>query len=160
MADINEILYRERCRTRGPYYDPVAMPFHRIVIGDSNRLNEEFVRTFRITHIINCAGPELDKKIVKPQNYECIDAVDSLSVNILDWYPKFKEALDRFLRDPTCLNVYVHCQAGMNRSVALTVAYIVRVFRVPLEKCVEKIVRQRPCVLTNSAFVEQLKKIV
>lgn len=154
---LEEIIARERPRSRGPYYDPNANPFPRIIVGDSQRLNKDFVKVFRITHIINCAGPELNRKdLVKPGNIECIDAIDSELVDIFQWYPKFKDAIERFLRDPFCINVYVHCQAGMNRSAFLTAAYIIKTFRVPIDRCIEKMVRQRPCVFGNPTFLKQL----
>ena len=52
--------------------------------------------------------------------------------------------------------MYVHCQAGMNRSAALAAGYIVRKFGVPVEKVVQTMASQRPCVLTNRAFQKQL----
>jgi protein-tyrosine phosphatase len=66
--------------------------------------------------------------------------------------------MDRFLRDPSCRNVYVHCQAGMNRSATLVIAYIVRRFRAPLHGVVEHVARQRPCILTNMHFQDYLCK--
>lgn len=155
--ELAEIISRERVRSRGPYHDPNANPFSRIIVGDYQRLNKEFVDVFRITHIINCAGPEFNKThLVNSKNFECIDSIDSDTVNIFDWYSKFKEAMDRFLRDPFCTNVYVHCQAGMNRSAFLTAAYIIKTFRVPIDKCIDKMVKQRPCVFANSSFLKQL----
>jgi hypothetical protein len=154
---LEEIISRERPRSRGPYYDPNANPFPRIIVGDYSRLTKDFVNVFRITHIINCAGPELNRKdLVRSGNIECINSIDSETVNIFDWYPKFKETIDRYLRDPSCINVYVHCQAGMNRSAFLTAAYIIKTFRVPIDRCIEKMVRQRPCVFGNSTFLKQL----
>lgn len=161
MCSLEEILSRERPRSRGPFQDPNATPFSRIIVGDFFRLNDTFIDVFRITHVINCAGPKFNRVLVPIGNFVTIDAIDSVSVQLFDtWYPKFKEAMDRFLRDPTCKNIYVHCQAGMNRSVFLTVAYIVKTFGVPLDRCVEKTVRQRPCVMTNPAFLNQLKDFV
>ena len=155
--ELAEIISRERVRSRGPYHDPNATPFSRIIIGDYVRLTKDFVNVFRITHIINCAGPEINRKDLVPvKNFECMDAIDSETVNIFDWYPKFKEAMDRFLRDPFCVNVYVHCLAGMNRSAFLTAAYIVKTFRVPIDRCIEKMVRQRPCMFANPTFLKQL----
>jgi protein-tyrosine phosphatase len=161
MYSLEEILARERPRSRGPFQDPNANPFSRIIVADANRLNNTFMDVFRITHVINCAGPSNYRNKRSDDKYVCINAEDSIHVNLFDsWYAEFKEAMDRFLRDPTCINIYVHCQAGMNRSAFLTVAYIVKTFGVPLDRCVEKMVRQRPCVMTNPAFLNQLKDFV
>lgn len=155
---LQEIIDKERPRSRGPFHDPVTSPFDRIIVGDAFRINPKFLAGYRITHVINCADPSLKVLNYYPDRYECIDAIDSEDINIFDtWYPKFKETLDRFLRSPNCINVYVHCHAGMNRSASLAAAYVVKTFRVPVDRCVERMVRQRPCVLTNRAFVQQLE---
>lgn len=156
---LQDILDSQRQRSRGPFYDPVTSPFDRIIVGDAFRINEKFLQAFNITHIINCADPSMRNLNYKPDRYVCINAIDSEDVNIIEtWYPAFKEALDTFLRSPYCLNVYVHCQAGMNRSASLAAAYVTKTFRVPIEQCIERMARQRPCVLTNRAFVKQLEE--
>ena len=64
--------------------------------------------------------------------------------------------MDKFLRDPQCRKVYVHCHAGMNRSATLAIAYVHRRFGIPMMKLIESVARQRPCILTNPAFQRQL----
>jgi hypothetical protein len=153
-------LMRHRKRSRGYEYDPVANAFPRIWIGDGNRLTKQFMSSFNITHVLNCADdaacPSRIKSTLTPDRYTCLDAVDSLHVNIFKWYPKFKTAMDTYLRDPSCKGVYVHCQAGMNRSAFLAAAYIMRTFGVSFADCIQRIVSQRPCVMTNPAFQSQL----
>jgi protein-tyrosine phosphatase len=77
---------------------------------------------------------------------------------IKDYYPTFEKVMDMFLREPTCMCVYVHCVAGMNRSATLLAAYLHKRFGIPMEKVVEVMAKQRPCVLTNPSFVEQLEE--
>jgi hypothetical protein len=157
-TSLEDILEKVRSRSMGSFHDPTAFIFSRILVGDVLRLTESFTNNLKITHIINCAGPKFNRILVPTENFECIDAIDSESVKLFDtWYPKFKETMDRFLRDPKCINIYVHCQAGINRSAFLAIGYVVKTFGVPLERCVEKLARQRPCVLTNKAFLAQLK---
>jgi len=153
-------LMRHRRRSRGFVHDPVANAFPRIWIGDGGRLSPSFMSAFNITHIINCADesacPSNIKTNIDPKRYTCLGALDSLHVNIFKWYPMFKSAMDAYLRDPACKGVYVHCQAGMNRSAFLAAAYIIRTFGVSFSDCIQRIVSQRPCVMTNPAFQVQL----
>lgn len=145
-----------RLRSQGYRKDPIARPIHRIFIGDAERLNEEFMKVHNITHVVNCAFPE-DCPISLPANrYRCIGAIDSPTEDFTKWYPLFKDTMNTFLQDPTCKNVYVHCQCGINRSVVLTLAYLIKVFRMPYMKLISHVASQRPCVLTNSVFVKQL----
>ena len=73
-------------------------------------------------------------------------------------YDAFETAMDTYLRDPACKNVYVHCQAGMNRSATLVMAYVVKRFRVQLQYLVNHVARQRPCIMTNPHFQDYLVK--
>ena len=157
MNNIRQILLKYRLRSMGPFSDPVTVPFSRIIVGDGPRLTHAYMEKHNITHVLNCADKSACKLILPQDRYICLNAIDSINVNIYDgWYDEFKEAMDRYLRNPECKNVYVHCQAGINRSVALTAGYIVRKFGVPLEKLITTMVQQRPCILTNEAFQFQL----
>jgi hypothetical protein len=154
---IGEILSKYRSRTRGPFADPITTPFSRIIVGDGQRLTYDYMASFGISHVLNCADESACRIELPPDRYTCINAIDSSDVHIYDrWYAEFKETMDKYLRNPECKNVYVHCQAGMNRSAALAAGYIVRKFGVPVEKVVQTMASQRPCVLTNEAFQKQL----
>jgi hypothetical protein len=142
-------------------HDPIANPFHRIWVGNGGRLTDDFMKAFSITHILNCAEDNACPSNIKaslPENrYTCINAVDSVDVQLFKtWYPTFKDALDKYLKDPSCKGVYIHCQAGMNRSAFMAAAYVIKTFGVPLGVCVSQMVAQRPCVMTNTAFQSQL----
>ena len=52
--------------------------------------------------------------------------------------------------------VLVHCLEGKNRSATIAVAYLVAEERVPLLQAVGALWAQRPIVLDNRSFVEQL----
>ena len=119
-----------------------------------------FIETFGITHIINCAEDEACPSQIRDaftDRYTCIGAEDRLDVHLFHtWYPQFREALDRYLRDPLCRGVYVHCQAGINRSAFLAAAYAIKTYRIPFPACVTRMVTQRPCIMTNQSFQTQL----
>ncbi len=159
MVDLATIIARERPRSRGPYYDPVSTPFRQIIVGDAYRLTPLFMKSFGITHVINCADHAVCPLKLPENRYVCIGAQDTENVHLFKtWYAKFKEAMDRFLEDPECTNIYVHCQAGINRSAFLAAGYIHDRFKVPIDRCVERMVRQRPCVMTNAQFLKQLEE--
>lgn len=113
-----------------------------------------------ITHIMNCAEDQVCPPVAKSivgSKYKCINAIDHPLYPILErHYSEFEKAMDGFLRDPTCSNVYVHCQAGINRSACLIIAYIVKRFGISLMKILEHTLKQRPCILTNPGFQKQL----
>jgi hypothetical protein len=160
---LQEILNKNRPRSRGPVYDPIAAVFDRILLGPGLHLTPRFVHTHNITHIVNCAEksacPAWASSNVGPTRYISLDAKDEFGYPLIkDHYSTFEVVMDTFLRDPSCRCVYVHCQAGMNRSATLLAAYLHKRFGIPLEKVVEVMARQRPCIMTNPTFVAQLEE--
>ena len=150
-----------RLNSRGFMYDSVANPFPRIWVGNGGRLSHRFMNAFSITHIINCANeeacPENIREHISKEKYTCLGAIDSTNVDLFDtWYPNFKHAMDTYLRDPSCKGVYVHCQAGINRSAFLAAGYLIRTCGISFDKCIRRMLSQRPCIMTNQAFQAQL----
>jgi hypothetical protein len=148
-----------RIRSHGYKSDNPAVIHPSIVVGAGEMLTPEFAKDYHITHVINCASEEASPswfKLNNPDKYACIDAIDSFTVNILDWYPQFKEVLKRFLQDPTSERVFVHCQCGINRSAFLALMYVCDVFKFPIEKAEYSCIFQRPCALANNVFRRQI----
>jgi hypothetical protein len=137
--------------------------FHtRILVGPGHFLTQRFAAEHNITHVINCAmdGDCPDWFPDRfPERYACIQAIDSIYANILDWYPMFEAILYRFLRQGTGV-VYVHCQAGMNRSASLALAYVCKNFHLPLPEVVSAVRKQRPVVLQNPVFMNQVQEFI
>ena len=160
MSEVEALMAPYRNRSRGPVYDPIASVFDRILLGPGLHMTPRFMTIYSVTHIVNCADEEacpLWARSFLKERYSCMNAQDTLETDIIrDFYPKFEETMDRYLRDPRCRKVYVHCQAGMNRSAALAIAYVHRRFGIPMMKLIESTVRQRPCILTNTSFQRQL----
>ena len=159
---LGSILDKYRHTSKNYIHDPIALVFPRILLGPGFALSPSFVKTRNITHVINCAEDEICplglRNALGKQRYACMNAMDDSSDILAKHYADFERAMDAFLRDPGCHNVYVHCQAGINRSTTLVLAYVVRRFRVNLEVLLHNTVRQRPCILTNPYFQEYLCK--
>lgn len=157
---LEHILGKHRSTSRGYNLDKHAIVFPRVLLGPGFYLNPVFVNVHNVTHIINCADedacPRWAKRWVGP-NYACINAIDHPEYKILDnCFDFFSRVMDTFLRDPNCRNIYIHCQAGINRSACLILAYIYKRFRISLNMLVDTVARQRPCILTNTGFQKQL----
>ena len=134
--------------------------FHpRILVGPGAALTPPFVRKYGISHVINCAFPNDSPswfRDVSPTRYVCLRAHDTAQHNILDWYPVFEETLQRFLRDTSDGVVYVHCQAGINRSAFLALTYVCRKFYGDGETELVALKRQRPCMFQNQVYRGQV----
>jgi protein-tyrosine phosphatase len=145
-----------RYNSRGYNKDPPVQVHPKILFGPGEYLTPKFVEENKITHVINCAQEEFSPSWFKekyPTNYYCLGAIDSYNVKILDWYSKFKIMLDIFIEEG---NVYVHCQAGINRSGFLVMAYLVFEKNFHAETLEKMIIKKRPCALTNTSFRNEI----
>jgi protein-tyrosine phosphatase len=150
-----------RRNSRGWMNDPPAYIHSRILFGSGPALNPEFVKQYNITHVINCAfdvdSPSWFREQF-PMNYKCLNAVDISTANILDWYNTFERTMHDFLRQEGSKNIYVHCQCGINRSGFLSLAFACRRLNVDFHRAIHTILSQRPCALTNQAYLQQVYK--
>lgn len=146
-----------RRNTRGYEKDPFASVYPRIWIGAACQFTPKVAETYQFTHVINCAEPHHAPKFISSDRVVSLSAIDHSDANILHWYPRFESVLDRFLRDPECRNVYVHCECGINRSAFLVLAYVVDHFGMPFHETAKALIEQRPCALTNPSFWRQVE---
>ena len=142
--------------------DPPAFFHPRVLVGPGAFLTPYFAQKYNITHVINCAFDEYSPswwRQSNPSQYKVLNATDSLQTNILDWYSEFESTMKGFLREGTGV-VYVHCQAGMNRSGSLALAYTCKNLGMEFDSLVASVKRQRPCILQNPVFMNQVKEFI
>ena len=142
--------------------EPPAFFHPRILVGPGAFLTPAFVEKYGITHVLNCSFDEFSPPWWRtrfPTKYKVLNAIDSLQTNILEWYPEFEVTLQRFLREGTGM-VFVHCQAGMNRSASLALVYTCKNLGMDLDTLVSSVRRQRPCILQNQVFMKQVREFV
>ena len=139
---------------------PAAWFHTRILVGPGAFLTPRYAAEHRITHVINCAADIFSPiwwRKHNPNRYVCLNAIDSTEHNIMDWYDKFEAVAYHYLRQPGGGVLYVHCQAGMNRSGFLALAYVCKNFHLPLDGMIATTRRQRPVILQNPVFMNQVK---
>ena len=80
--NIQSILDKNRSRSRGPVYDPIAAVFDRILLGPGLHLTPRFVQDHHVTHIVNCAEkaacPAWASTHVGPSAYFALEAEAAL----------------------------------------------------------------------------------
>jgi protein-tyrosine phosphatase len=79
---------------------------------------------------------------------------DSPDVDIERWFDDASDYImaNRLLKK----KILVHCHAGMSRSVSLTCAFLMNLFRCNDVKAMYWIRDKRPCVAVNPGFLRQL----
>jgi hypothetical protein len=148
-----------RRRSKGWQNDPPAYIHSRILFGPGIYIDKDFVREHNITHVINCAYDTecpMWFRSEHPFKYKCLNAVDTLEANILDWYATFEKTMLEFLREEGSKNIYVHCQCGVNRSGYLCLAFACKKLNMEFDSAFRQILNQRPCALTNPKYREQV----
>jgi protein-tyrosine phosphatase len=141
---------------------PPAYFYPRILVGAGLAMSDMFAYKHNITHVINCAFDQdspLWFRTKYPSRYVCLEAYDSPVHNILDWYPKFEATMHRFLQQGNG-TVYVHCQAGMNRSAFLALTYVCKNFGLDMDATIKATLLQRPIMFQNPIFMNQVKEFI
>lgn len=137
--------------------------FHsRILVGSGDWITPSRIARYNVTHVLNCSMDVFSPlwwRLSHPGQYAVLNAIDAKDVNILTWYPKFEITLRRFLREGDGV-VYVHCQAGMNRSAFLALTYVCKNFDIPYDRLMMTTKQQRPCMYQNQVFMNQTKEFV
>ncbi|CAF1078351.1 unnamed protein product [Rotaria sp. Silwood1] len=83
-----------------------------------------------------------------------IDLRDDDRENILRTFDQAFAFIDEARRNKS--RVLVHCSHGQSRSPAIVIGYLMRTYNVPLEQCLNHVIKARPCVLPNDGFLKQL----
>lgn len=111
----------------------------------------------KVTHIINCAKASCPPthNLYPTKSYLALDAEDTPTYPILAiLWEEVYSFMEEARRAQGCL--FIHCQAGVNRSATLAVAYCMVYNQWPLLKAIQHVFTLRPFILTNEFFQLQL----
>lgn len=113
-----------------------------------------------ITHII-CIRQNIEANFIKPNfqqlfRYLVLDIADSTVENIIRHFPVTKEFIDGSLQ--TGGKVLVHGNAGISRSAAFVIAYIMETFGMKYRDAFTYVQDRRFCINPNAGFVHQLQE--
>ncbi|KAM8876391.1 serine/threonine/tyrosine-interacting protein isoform 1-T1 [Synchiropus picturatus] len=113
-----------------------------------------------ITHIV-CVRQDIEANFIKPNfphlfRYLVLDIADNPVENIIRFFPSTKEFIDSCL--DTGGKVLVHGNAGISRSAALVIAYLMETFGIKYRDAFSHIQERRFCINPNIGFVHQLQE--
>uniref|UniRef100_A0A8C8E054 Serine/threonine/tyrosine interacting protein n=1 Tax=Oryzias sinensis TaxID=183150 RepID=A0A8C8E054_9TELE len=117
------------------------------------------LETHGITHIV-CVRQDIEANFIKPNfphtfRYLVLDIADNPVENIIRYFPMTKEFIDSCLAAEG--KVLVHGNAGISRSAALVIAYLMETFGIKYRDAFTHVQERRFCINPNVGFVHQLQ---
>ncbi|EDQ87676.1 uncharacterized protein MONBRDRAFT_33235 [Monosiga brevicollis MX1] len=131
----------------------------QLCLGDaSHALDVEQLRRAGVSGVVNCAeSATLSSRSDYPAEWEYL-GFDAQDHSHYDMLGNHFEQVAAFIDAAAAAKrkVLIHCQAGVNRSAMIVVAYYMLSTHTPLLAALDHCARQRPCILRNVGFIEQL----
>ncbi|XP_031569241.1 serine/threonine/tyrosine-interacting protein-like isoform X2 [Actinia tenebrosa] len=133
----------------------------RIYLGPySAAMKSKFdnLKAHSITHIV-CIRQDIEANFVKPNfkndfKYLILDVADLPTENIIKHFPQVKAFIDEGLSSAG--NVLLHGNAGISRSAALMIAYIMETYGLSYRDAFQHVQQKRFCINPNEGFAHQL----
>ena len=130
-----------------------------LLLGDAEAAwDAERLRAHCVTHVLNVAGSFASSRTSAHRicaQYRQIDAQDDVRYAMLanHWEEAWAFIESARRAGGVCL---LHCMSGVNRSGIIAVAALMESTRMPLLDAIGRCKASRGCLLTNTAFREQL----
>ncbi|XP_005990982.1 dual specificity protein phosphatase 8 isoform X2 [Latimeria chalumnae] len=126
-----------------------------LYLGSQNDvLNKEVMSQNGITHVLNVSNSCPKPAYIAESHFLRIPVNDSYCEKILPWISGSMEFIDKV----KMLNgrVLVHCLAGISRSAAVAIAYIMKTLGLSLDDAYRFVKERRPTISPNFNFLGQL----
>jgi len=126
--------------------------------ASANKSKLDNLKQHGITSIV-CIRHLMEANFVKPNfpdhfTYLVLDIADSVTENIIVHFPKVKCFIDETLAAGG--KVLLHGNAGISRSAALVIAFIMEKFGLTYKEGLQYVQQRRFCINPNEGFAQQL----
>ncbi|XP_073991425.1 serine/threonine/tyrosine-interacting protein-like isoform X1 [Rhodnius prolixus] len=123
-----------------------------------SKLND--LKSNGITHII-CVRHTLEAQFIRANflehfKYLILDIADSATQNIIQHFSTVKDFIDDTLDQGG--KVLVHGNAGISRSAALVLAYVMEKYGLSIKEAYDLVQQRRFCINPNDGFMAQLRE--
>lgn len=113
-----------------------------------------------ITHIV-CVRQDIEANFIKPNfpdqfKYLVLNIADTATENIIRHFQKVKAFVDEGLNSGG--QVLVHGNAGISRSAALVLAYVMETYGLSQMRAYAIVQQRRFCINPNEGFMAQLRE--
>lgn len=114
---------------------------------------DDILKKYKIEHILSI-GVKISEQFDDIQYYTC----DLLDLPESDIVPSIKTCID-IIHANLKKNILVHCNAGVSRSPAIIIAYLMIIMGLSYDEAYDKVKRARSCIKPNDGFARQLRSI-
>jgi len=113
------------------------------------------IETLGITHVLNVASNKIEyfaDKLI----YKHVRIMDLPQTHLTKYFPECFQ----FINDAISSGgrVLVHCMAGVSRSAAVVIGYLMTAKQMTFDEAYEFVKEKRPVIRPNDGFMEQLKQ--
>ena len=119
--------------------------------------DKEKPQAMGITSILVC-GSSLKQHLPDDFNYHQLPIEDKTEQDISKYFSEAWDFIEAELSKSTDSKVFVHCHAGVSRSSAIVISYLMRKHKMGYGQAFDFVKERRPCIYPNEAFVLQLKR--
>lgn len=126
-----------------------------LFLGSQNVVYDfDIMNSFHITHVLSLGIKPLTLDVNVVHKY--VDLLDVPESGLLDCLEECFCFMDHALNAGE--HVYVHCNAGVSRSPAVVIAYLMKTKRISYEQAFFQVKQKRNVINPNPGFVQQLKQ--
>lgn len=121
--------------------------------GETPTGDAPLLRSYGITHVISIGQKPRQK--IPGIKYTFVEAEDVSQFPIRNIFPKCTTLIDKEREEGGA--VYVHCRAGVSRSAAVVIAYLMEKEQISYKRAFNQLKEIRDCIQPNEGFIKQLE---
>lgn len=123
--------------------------------------SKKFLLDNKITHVLNVADEIPNEHEGKPDcahiTYCKLDLDDTVDFPIEEFLPSAHSFIDSSRNTASSSSILIHCKAGMSRSAAIVISYLMKQYQFSLHKAMYHSIEKRPEVSPNKGFIKKLQ---
>ncbi|XP_012737579.2 uncharacterized protein si:ch211-195b15.8 [Fundulus heteroclitus] len=134
---------------------PLSVILPRLYLGAERDVTQDGLASLGISYVLSVSRCSPQPSFLPCSRYLRIPIDDSLWDDLLPWIPQALSFIDAAMSSGA--SVLVHCAAGISRSPALAVAYIMYSLEMDLDHAYRFVKERRPSISPNFNFLGQLQ---
>ncbi|XP_054615527.1 protein phosphatase Slingshot homolog 1 [Dunckerocampus dactyliophorus] len=134
---------------------PLSIILPRLYLGAESDVTQDRLASLGISYVLSVSRCSPRPSFLPCSRHLRIPIDDSLRDDLLPWIPQALRFIDAAMSSGA--SVLVHCAAGISRSPALAVAYIMYSLGMDLDQAYRFVKERRPSISPNFNFLGQLQ---